>query len=501
MITTSVQELLGAVLHCLRCHMSKNSNLYFASKVSLAELIGQYQRFFAFVIAVLIFVFLHIIKGVAEFPWDAGGYWRLSATEILFDFPKEIRGYFYPALLSPARYFSDVFPALGLAPYRIISSVIYSYFFTVLLPAFYLHVFGGKVSFLRRLIVPVLVAFLFPGVVIYTLSDLPALALMVSASACALHSVSSKSSAKRYALLAFAGVLAYGAYNTRTIFLFSAAVLTLGLGLIVYYKHSAKTKTLATIVFLLGAGVASLPQVLINLKNQSSFSPLVITTSPYNRSLFASQLLWGITIQRYETSIDKASPGAGVFYLDKAGQHLFAENNIGSAPFGLRAYLDLVVHNPVEFFGIYGRHVVNGLDLRDGSVYTVGQSWRKNVLAMMNFLVLFSGFLVVAMAISKQCASKCQKIKSAFWAFLILLPVIAIIPGAIETRFFLAFHLSIYCALAFSSEPKLVIILLRRQWVLIFSALLISALMFFSVSTVTMSAPQYDYSDLYRGMW
>lgn len=472
-----------------------------APQASLAQWIEQHQRLAAFIVTTLIFIALQMFKGVTEFPWDAGGYWKLSSAEQLLDFPKEIRGYFYPALLSPARYLSDVFPALGLAPYRLFSSLVYAYFFAVLLPAFYLEIFGGKVSFLRRLIVPLFVAFLFPGVVIYTLSDLPALALMVGASACVLHSSHSKSTLRRYLLLALAGALVYGAYNTRTIYLFPAAVLTLALGTYVYYKQSTQTKILTTLIFLVGAGLASVPQILINFKNQNSLSPLVITTSPYNRSLFASQLLWGITIQRYETSIDKTSPGAGVFYLDKAGERLFANNYIGTARFDVRTYLKLVARNPFEFFGIYGRHIVNGLDLRDGEVYTMGQPWKKNLRALINYLVLFSGFMIIAMSIARQRASRHQTIKSLFWTFLTLLPVIAIIPGAIETRFFLAAHLSIYCALAFSSDLQSVKSLVRRHWALLGFALLILATLFFSVSTATMSAPQYDYSDLYRGMW
>jgi hypothetical protein len=228
---------------------------------------------------------------------------------------------------------------------------------------------------------------------------------------------------------------------------------------------------------------------------------MVITTSPYNRSLFASQLLWGITLQRYETSVDKSSPGAGVFYLDKAGEHLFAANKIGSEPFGLRAYLKLALQNPVDFIGIYGRHIVNGLDLRDGEVYTMGQPWKKNALASFNFLILFSGLLVIVLTIATQRANAAQTTKGVFWTFLTLLPVMAIIPGAIETRFFLALHLSIYCALAFSSDIGSIKTLLRRHWLLIGLALTVSAMLFFSISTTTMSGPQYDYSDLYRGMW
>ncbi len=467
----------------------------------LTRLLDQHQRLAAFLLTALVFMILHKIKGVAEFPWDAGGYWKLSAADLLFDFPKEIRGYFYPALLSPARFISDSIPVLGLLPYRIISSLIYGYFFAILVPAFYLQVFGGRVTFLRRMITPLLVAILFPGVIIYTLSDLPALALMIGASACALYSTNADSNVKRYAMLTLSGALAYGAYNTRTIFLFPAGVLLLSLAFFVYNKHSARVKFLATLVFLLGAAIASIPQAVINLKNQNSMSPMVITTSPYNRSLFASQLLWGITLQRYETSVDKSSPGAGVFYLDKAGEHLFAANKIGSEPFGLRAYLKLALQNPVDFIGIYGRHIVNGLDLRDGEVYTMGQPWKKNALASFNFLILFSGLLVIVLTIATQRANAAQTTKGVFWTFLTLLPVMAIIPGAIETRFFLALHLSIYCALAFSSDIGSIKTLLRRHWLLIGLALTVSAMLFFSISTTTMSGPQYDYSDLYRGMW
>lgn len=467
----------------------------------LAHLLNQHQRVAAFLLTALIFMILHKIKGVAEFPWDAGGYWKLSAADLLFDFPKEIRGYFYPALLSPSRFISDSIPVLGLLPYRIMSSLVYSYFFAVLLPAFYLHIFGGHVTFLRRIITPLLVAVLFPGVIIYTLSDLPALALMIGASACALFSTNQPSNVKRYAMLALSGVLAYGAYNTRTIFLFPAGVLALSLPFFVYNKHTLKTKLLATLAFLIGTAIGSVPQVLINLKNQNSMSPMVITTSPYNRSLFASQLLWGITLQRYETSVDKTSPGAGVFYLDKAGERLFAANKIGSEPFGLRAYLKLAIQNPIDFIGIYGRHIVNGLDLRDGEVYTMGQPWKKNALAAFNLLILISGLLVITLTIALQRVNTEQKIKGAFWTFLTLLPVMAIIPGAIETRFFLALHLSIYCALAFSTDFGSIKTLLRRHWLLIGLALVVCTTLFFSISTTTMSGPQYDYSDLYRGMW
>ncbi len=468
---------------------------------SIANLLHRHQKLAAFIVTTLFFIALHKVKGVSVFPWDAGTYWKLSAADFLFDFPKDIRGYFYPALLTPARFLSDTFNVLGYFPYRIMSSVIYAYFFTVLLPEFYLHLFGGKATFQRRLITPILVSLLFPGIIIYTLSDLPALALMVSASVCVISSANKATGFKQCALLAFAGLMAYGAYNTRTIYLFPAILLTLAISLVVYNKHSKRIRLLATVIFLCGASIASIPQVIANHKNHDSFSPLVITTSPYNRSLFASQLLWGITMQRYETSIDETSPGPAVFYMDKAGEQLFIDNKIGSGPFEVSTYFTLLLQNPVDFAGIYGRHIVSGLDLRDGEVYTVGHPGKRTSLALFNYLVLFSGLLVMTLAIATQRVKAEQKFKSAFWALLILLPVLAIIPGAIETRFFLALHLAIYCCLAFTTEPESIKALLRRHWLLIIMALVVSATLFFSISTTTMASPQYTYSSLYLGQW
>ncbi|WP_153015266.1 hypothetical protein [Pseudomonas syringae] len=165
------------------------------------------------------------------------------------------------------------------------------------------------------------------------MSDLPALALMVGSSFCMLCSAGTTSRFKRFALLTLSGFLAYGAYNTRTIYLFPAALLALGTVFIIYYKHPALNKISAILVFLSGAAVAAIPQVSINLKHHDILSPLVITST--TQSLFVSQLLWGITLQRYETSVDTASPGPAVFYMDSAGERFFADKNIGSEPFEL----------------------------------------------------------------------------------------------------------------------------------------------------------------------
>jgi hypothetical protein len=442
----------------------------------------KYQRSAAFIAVSLLFLFLHHLHGVTEFYWDAKGYWVLANT---FEFPKtEIRGYFYPTILSPAAFLSKW---AGLIPYKIISSLAYGYAFAVLLPDFHVSVFGGRLSFWRRLIVPGLVVLLFPGVVIYSLSDLPGLTFLLGALYCV------KMSVERRWLLLPAGILAYGAYNTRTVFLFSLAVVIIALPAVIYRHSNLRTKVVALSLFFLGLSLASLPQAFINLKNRDIFWPGVITDR-YSNSLFATHLLWGITIQRYETSLVKSLPAPGLIYLDPAGARLFEKDTVSGKGFSIKAYLKAVFTKPGVFIGIYGRHFINGLDLRDGEVYTTGLSRDKWLRWVLNLLIVFAGFTVMAVNISFLDRNSLGA-RLAFGAVL-LLPVLLAIPGAIETRFFLPLHLAIYSVLAFHSDALRG--LSARRWAVIAAAFMASAVIFFYTTMLTMANLRFDHPAIYR---
>lgn len=457
------------------------------------------QKTLAWATASILFILLNYLKGVTRFPWDAGQYWGLSTLTSLFTTPNEIRGYFYPLLLSPARFISDSVPALGYAPYRILSSLVYSYVFTNLLPDFYNSVFGGRLGFWRRLAVPVLLAVLFPGLIIYTLSDIPALALMLGSLASARRSAHGESSpAGRYGLLILAGLLAYGAYNTRTIYLFSVLLAIPAVAIVIYRGYPLQMKLSAISCFLIGAFIASVPQMYINAETHGTWSPAVISGSQPG-SLFAEQLLWGITVQRYETTYDRPPHGPRVFYMDPAGEQLFLTEKISAASFGVGDYLGLVLRHPVDFLGIFGRHFVNGLDVRDGDSYISGKSTDRADMAFINFLVVFAGFAIICIAAVAYPPTDKQGTERYFWGFLSLLPVFAVIPGSIETRYFLPLHVGIYSAIAFNGDMALISNVCRRHWLVLLAALSLSAAVFFSVSTATMSNMQYNYPKVYQG--
>lgn len=450
--------------------------------------------FSAWVVAAGFFIALHYMNAITEFSSDAKSYWHLSTWRALVDFPRSIRGYFYPLLLAPVHLLVGLSRTSDFMLYRLGSSLAYAYVLTILLPAFWFRHFGGKDGFWRRLVVPALVCLLFPGIILYPLSDLPALSLMVGAVCCAFHASRNDGRASGYATAFLAGVLAYGAYNTRTIYLFSViAMLVVGIAM-VFNGGLSRTKALALSAFVMGMLVSSVPQILINQKNYDRPSPLVFATNQ-GKSLFTQQLLWGVGVQRYETALSKPR-NTRVFYVDPTGLRLLEDSHLEVSRSGIADYFDLVYHHPLEFAGIFCRHLINGLDLRDGQLYTTVRSGTKHGVAFLNFLIVFSGLstIVLGMARSRWAGKSMRPLAAAV---ILLLPVAAVIPGAIETRFFLAVHLAIYSAIAFNLDVSESLRLLRERWLPAIAVFAVALYLFFSVTLETMANVRYTYPDVY----
>lgn len=476
----------------------KKTFLFGVGAVNNSELTANYERLLAFIATFIIFLVAHQFYDISKFYWDAGGYWDLSQLQMLFDFPNEIRGYFYPALLSPIRFLEDTFPAAGHLPFRVISSLVYALVFSQLLPEFFHTLFGGQLSIRRRLVVPILLSILMPGVLIYPLSDLAALALSFSAAWCVLRAQTARKAVATI-LLFLAGILSYGAYNTRTIYIFPAALLLLAIMLLLFKGIPAPRRAVLLGTFIGGVAIACIPQSLINVRHHHVVSPAVITNGSGSNSLFAAQLLWGITAQKYETSVNPASPGAGLFYMDRAGEKFFADHQIDGRNFKVTTYIGLMLEKPFFFMGLLGRHFVNGLDVRDGLVYSQGDSVNRNVISFINFIVVFFGFCVIGHRLAFPFAFSQPTVRALLWSAYFLLPVAAIVPSALETRFFLPLHLTLYAFIAYKADLEL-FRLMRRLWFAFILVFLLSAIEFFAISQATMAGLEYSYSDSYRGL-
>ncbi len=468
----------------------------------LADLTDRHQVALASGFATLLLLALHYAFRITGFHYDSDQYWQLATFEKLSTV-RSARGYFFPALLAPLHYLTSV-SGNPLLTYRLGMSLFYGLLLTTLLPAAFRQAFGGKLSLQRRLVPVVLMAALFPGMLLYPLSDLPALLLALAALMCVLRGLEVTTLRWVFIGLLFAaGALIGAAYNTRTIYLFAA--IPLGL-LAVVTVGGARARVpfprwLGLAAFVAGVVVISLPQAAIN-KHLRGVNSLAVQSDINNKGLFASQLAWGMTLQRYETTLYAEALSSQALYFDPAGAKLFKETMGGGDLFSLSYYLEVLARRPLDFLALYTRHVVNGLDVRDGLVYTHKPSSRRNRTALFNFLVL-----ALAVWVTLSIRARAPPTGGGFravpgsWAVslaLLVLPVAAIVPGAIETRFFLPLHTLAYCVIAFHFDAQL----LRRHFTLhgriLLLALVVAAGAYFAMTFSTMANHRYDWPDLYR---
>ena len=152
---------------------------------------------------------------------------------------------------------------------------------------------------------------------------------------------------------------------------------------------------------------------------------------------------------------------------------------------------------------VYTRHLINGLDVRDGLVYTRKPSPLRGRTALLNFIVLALGAWVVIATRRRVPGTGAWPVSDvpASWRAsltVLLLPVVAIIPGAIETRFFVPLHLLAYCVIAMHFDAAQ----LRRDFDRHSGGLILTfvtaAAVFFALSTNTLATLQYDWPAMYR---
>lgn len=472
-----------------------------APLLRLAVMIDRHQAALACAIAFVFLMALHQGYGFSGFHYDSAQYWSLATFESLSTLPSS-RGYIFPTLLLPLKYLSPL-AASPTTTFRVGASIVYGILLTTALPAAFQQAFGGKITLLRRLVPVALLAMLFPGVLLYPLSDLPAVLLAFTALMCALRGMEASASRSRFAWLLFAaGLLMGAAYNTRTIYLFAG--LPLGLLVLVTIRGPwAKApfpRWLGLAAFAAGVVLVSLPQLAIN-KRTHGVNSLAVQAVVNKRSLFASQMVWGMTLQRYETTLNGSS--SAVYYTDPAGEQLFHEVAGNGDLFSLPYYLKVMAQHPLEFIALYTRHLVNGLDVRDGLVYTHKPSPLRTRTALLNFMVLALAAAVATSLVHAKGAAAGSGFQAVpvSWPMalaVLLLPVAAIVPGAIETRFFLPVHLLAYTMIALHFDATRMARSFTAHGRAIVATLLVGAGIFFAVSFNTMANLQYDWPEIYR---
>lgn len=437
------------------------------------------QQLLSFATVFMLSFLLHRVVDVSLYLFDSGLYWSLSAPSVIVDFPEVARGYFFPLLLAPVHALADVVGDNGRIVFQFAFSAIYAYLLTGPIANFFLKTFGGTLSFIRRTVFALLTIAVFPGLFLFPLSDLPALILLIVGVALA-----SRANYKFWLCWLFlSGAAVSAAYNIRTIYLFAAITLFFVVVFVFMRSRPWRSRALGIFVFLLGSLIVAAPQMAINKRIHGTATPIVIAMVK-GKPLMAQQLYWGIVVQRYETYAGEDSPSAGLFYRDPAGIALRDLDQLSFSDPNIRDYLSIVLRHPVEFLGIYGRHFVNGLDVRDGIVYAKSPSVNKSFVSFLCFCVLFFCVLIYCLRAGKRW------IEMAYLTP-ILIPVLTILPGAVETRFFVPVYMVLFGAVVTRFEWETFKVTLYQHWLVLLLVFLFLSSIFQGITSTAMACISY----------
>ena len=199
--------------------------------------------------------------------------------------------------------------------------------------------------------------------------------------------------------------------------------------------------------------------MIINKKHNNTYSPMVLTEnfSGGTQNLFLMQLNWGITYSKYETYVgeDGQYSGPGVKFTDKTGEKIIQLE--GAFPESIGGWFKLILKYPLDFMGIFGRHIVTYLTPTYSETYITNLNSNKTMIITLNILLFFVSGLNI---FNKR--GKCNNKKSGItaiadkyiWIILLLMPCLFIIPGAPEVRFFIALHVLLYVYVSFYVDFK-----------------------------------------------
>lgn len=420
-----------------------------------------------FLSCIIILFLFHVINNIDFYPYDAGTYWNLGyefgVEQFNFvNYSYGLRGYLYPFL----HYILIKLASLGIGTERInlwvFHSICYTSIFFVIFPRLIEKLFCIKVNNKERILFFIICMYFFKGLILYPLSDLPALCFLIAALYLLLvleekegvvpEKNTSYIRTKKYFLKEFfygvwIGIFLGGAYYIRPIYL-SAIIGTLIIGLYLIRKK----KRYYLLYSVIGLIFVALPQIWINHTYFNTYSPMIQTESEYDgQSLYLQQLNWGIQVQKYETNLDlEAYNSPALSFKDTIGIQLLEEN--GSLT-GYIEYIKFVFAHFVDIGCIYLKHFFNGMDIIYNTTYIFHLNQNRFFIQLANYLLIIFGIEGILFYI---CKINWTVTKIGVF-LLYLLPVLLVIPTAVETRFFLALHMLLYllaCKVLLSVEWK-----------------------------------------------
>lgn len=403
--------------------------------------------------------FYQILRKVELYVCDAEQYMSLAKIFwnedgfSLANYPLALRGVSFPLLIAVFHFFCIHLNLDSIWAWRMFSSLIMAVFIYIF-PYLITQKPSAKISGLRkkRGILLALIFFFWSGLLIYPLSDFASAFFLVAGMTLMLgqHSKGPWNGLRCF----FAAMCIYTAYNTRTIYLFPAAVFFIGW--LCISKEPPKTKAVQVLLFFGGIFAAGLPQIMVNYHWRGVLSPMVMTEyggSP--NGLFSWQMGMGLKYAEYETYTGDfyIFPVPAMVFPDMAGTMLLNEVGLTESTISIKDIILLFFRYPLDMIGVYMRHFINMLNPLWGEVYIKDLYGPKLHLTLINYFMMVTGFTYARTV--KLPKSVWELFRSEIWKkkFLVyvtmLVPCLLILPGAVELRFFFPMYVLFYGFLLF----------------------------------------------------
>ena len=151
-------------------------------------------------------------------------------------------------------------------------------------------------------------------------------------------------------------------------------------------KEFVKNILVLSLPLLIGIIIAGLPQSTINKIHNDTYYPIVMTEKySGNQNLFLLQLNWGITYSKYETYVGEESQysSPGVRFKDNTGVRIIDLEG-GEYPNSIGEWFALVLRYPLDFIGIFGRHIVSYITPTYSEIYVKNLNANKTGIISVN---------------------------------------------------------------------------------------------------------------------
>lgn len=389
----------------------------------------------------IVLVFLFVRKGGLEHPqyYDASYYVGLSQSFLkhhhwsFLNFPNTYRGYFFPFILNFLEPFFNITACAILI--NTLSLFLLSFF---IIPNLSISLFARPFSRAKSIAFSLIFLYFWVGYFYYVLTDIIAITLLFLAMVLA--------SKKNYWCLFLGGMAIAAAFNIRPIYQLNLVLFIL---YFIWLMFTKNIKLRGFISFLCGVIILLTPQLIINHHNNDSFSPFVITDSYKNTgkgSLYLMQMKLGLKVEKYETYIGDLSkyPSPAVVYT--SGDDFYKQYQQSYMQKNLSSYVRFALLNPVKMSQIYLIHLFNGLDIKTNTVYIskIRDLLSCSLISILNYIILTFGFINLILNFKSTPNEISTRKNKWFFCANIFLPVLFVLPVAVEIRFFLPLFILLY---------------------------------------------------------